>query len=251
MLNEIMENATRCPGCTAPMRGEPFERSPLGELLIDICYPCHAIWFDQMESAQLAPDAVITLFKKIHEHRADERQALPERLACPRCREPLRLTNDIQKNGRISYHRCDGGHGRLTTFFQFLREKNFVRNLTAKEIETIRYKVAEVRCSGCGGPIDITRDTVCSYCRAPLSVLDADAVEKTLKVLSDKQTQRTDPARIAAAIHDALVVQPARARAREMKAAGTGTSLPSVEMSFTASDLVLNGISMLVNTLTE
>ena len=89
-----------CPGCLAPMQAEFFERAPTGELEIDICYPCCAIWFDHMESAQLAPDGVIALFRKIHEHRGDSRHALPSRLPCPRCRQPLALTNDIVKSGR-------------------------------------------------------------------------------------------------------------------------------------------------------
>jgi hypothetical protein len=229
------------------MQPEFFERAPSGQLEIDVCYSCCAIWFDHMESAQLAPGGVIALFKKIHEHRTDSRLALPSRLPCPRCRQPLAMTNDIVKSGRVSYHRCGENHGRMTTFLHFLREKKFVRNLNAKELASIRAQVAEVRCSGCGGPVDIKNDIACGYCRAPLSVLDADAVEKALKEYADKHAQRTDPARIAAALHDAFVVQPARARARERAA----VTLPTAEITWSGADLVLGGISLLVRSLAE
>ena len=73
-----------------------------------------------------------------------------------------------------------------------------------------------------------------------------NAIE-ALKEYSEKHVQRTDPARIAAAIHDALVVQPARARARERPAA----ALPTVDLSWTTADLVLGGISLLVRNLAE
>lgn len=227
------------------MQLEFFERAPTGELEIDICYPCCAIWFDHMESAQLAPGGVIALFRKIHEHRGDSRHALPSRLPCPRCRLPLALTNDIVKSGRVVYHRCGENHGRLTTFLHFLREKKFVRDLNAGELASIKARVAEVRCSGCGGPVNIKNDSACGYCRAPLSVLDADAVEKTLGELSVRQARGKDPARIAAALHDAFVVQPGRESAQER----ARTTMPVVDVSLSSADLVLGGISLLVRSL--
>lgn len=237
--------AAACPGCGVAMQAEHFERTAGGELEIEICYACRAIWFDHMESAQLAPGGTIELFKKIHQHRDDGYHTLPARLPCPRCREPLKLTNDIVKTGRVSYYRCVSNHGRLTTFFHFLREKKFVRNLTPKELNTIKAKIAEVRCSGCGGPVDIQHDTACGYCRAPLSVLDAQAVEKALAELSDRQRHGSDPVQVAAAMHQALMIEPRRARERDRKATGMpGDSSPEL-----TTDLVLGGISALVSVL--
>lgn len=237
--------AAACPGCGVAMQAEHFERTAGGELEIEICYTCRAIWFDHMESAQLAPGGTIALFRKIHAHRADGYHALPARLPCPRCHEPLKLTNDIVKTGRVSYYRCGTGHGRFTTFFHFLREKKFVRNLTPAELNTIKAKLAEVRCSGCGGPVDIQRDAVCGYCRAPLSVLDAQAVEKALAELSQRQAHGSDPARVAAAMHQALMLEPRRARVRDRKSAG----LPGDMSPELTTDLVLGGISALVDVL--
>jgi hypothetical protein len=198
-----------------------------------------------MESTQLAPGSVIALFKKIHEHSTEACQPLPVRLPCPRCREPLVLTNDIVKSGRVTYHRCGQNHGRLTSFLHFLREKQFVRDLNAKELESIKARVAEVRCSGCGGPVDIKTDTACSYCHAPLSVLDADAVEKALKAYGDKQAGRKDPARAAAAINNSFAAQPSHAPARAR------TFSPAADESWSGADLVLGGIALLVGALVE
>lgn len=242
-LDKNMPDVPACPGCGTVMHAESFERAAGGTVVIDICYACRAIWFDHMESAQLAPGGTIELFRKIHQHRGDGHHALPERVACPRCRVALRLTHDIVKSGRLSYYRCGAGHGRLTTFFHFLREKKFVRNLTPQELNSIKATVAEVRCSGCGGPVDITRDTACSYCRAPLSVLDAQAVDKALAALATRQAHGTDPAQVAAAMHQALMIEPRRAEARERRAAG----LPAADPSLLNADLVLGGISALVS----
>ena len=52
---------TACPSCSVPMLRRAFERKPFGALDLDLCFACHAIWFDRYESAQLTPGAVIEL----------------------------------------------------------------------------------------------------------------------------------------------------------------------------------------------
>jgi hypothetical protein len=44
--------------------------------------------------------------------------------------------------------------------------------------------------------VSVEKDAACPYCRSPLSILDADAVERTLAQLSEQERRRTvrDPA---------------------------------------------------------
>ena len=195
------------------MKAEKFENHQKGEITLDLCFSCNAIWFDQMESTQLCPGAVVQLFKLIHEHRNDARTVMADSMACTRCPEPLKLVNDLTLGGRISYHRCPAGHGRLTSFYQFLREKQFVRILTPVEITVLKAKVTQVRCSSCGGPVDLERDTSCGYCRSPISILDAQAVEKALNILAEKEHKRitVDPAMLTDAMLETRML---RARAQ-------------------------------------
>ena len=44
-----------CPSCAAAMEQRFFERKPAGKVELDFCFACHAIWFDQYESAALTP----------------------------------------------------------------------------------------------------------------------------------------------------------------------------------------------------
>jgi hypothetical protein len=67
------------------------------QVCLDLCHPCHTIWFDRNESVQLAPRAVIELFRDIHARQREPRRALPERLGCPRCRKPLALVHDLRR----------------------------------------------------------------------------------------------------------------------------------------------------------
>jgi hypothetical protein len=179
-----------CPSCSARMEQRFFERKPSGKVELDFCFACHAIWFDQYESATLTPGAVLELFRVIHQHHDQPPRPLGDALGCPACRKRLALTHDLQRSTRISYYRCPSAHGRLTTFFQFLREKQFVRELTRPEIETLRVSVKQVRCSSCGAAVDLGRDPACAYCRAPISILDADAVRKTIAELDARERGR-------------------------------------------------------------
>jgi hypothetical protein len=193
-----------CPSCAQGMTKRALPNHDGGQLCLDLCYPCHAIWFDRNESVRLAPRAVIELFRDVHARQAEPRRALPERLGCPRCRAPLALAHDLARAGRFSYWRCPDKHGRLTPFFQFLREKRFVRSLTPAELGRVRAELKIVRCSSCGAPIDLQRDTACGYCKAPLAILDADAVAKALREWSHAEKRRPVPTRasVAQAVFD-------------------------------------------------
>jgi ferredoxin len=206
-MTEIPESSRvrACPSCATPMRRQSFGRRPMGSVDLDLCFDCQAIWFDAFESPALAPEGVIELFRAIESLQGRTARPLASLMRCVACRERLALTHDIQRTNRIVYYRCPEGHGRLTPFLQFLREKQFVRSLTPAEIDRLKVKVAQVRCSSCGGPVDITKDAACPWCRAPIAILDADAVRKTLAELQQARSAQpaspgADPDAILAAI---------------------------------------------------
>ncbi len=205
-----------CPNCKHRMESLSFDRHHVGEVAVDLCFPCHLIWFDSTESLQLAPGGVLELFKLIHRHEKETRRTLGTRFGCPRCGGLLRRTEDMSKSGRFRYFRCAKDHGRLTPFFEFLREKQFVRTLTPGEIARVRAEIRQVQCSGCGAPIDLGRDTRCTHCTAPIAILDADAVEKAVRTWSTAARPRAapDPQAVAAAM--------AQLRASERTLSGTG-----------------------------
>jgi 5-methylcytosine-specific restriction endonuclease McrA len=236
-----------CPSCAQAMTKRALANHDAGQVCLDLCYPCHAIWFDRNESLQLAPHAVIELFRDIHARQSEPRRALPEHLGCPRCRAPLVLTNDLAKAGRFTYWRCPGDHGRLTPFFQFLREKQFVRSLTPAELGRVRAELKTVCCSSCGAPIDLERDTACSYCKAPLAVLDADAVEKALREWSEAEKRRPVPTRasIAQAVLDLRAAE-SRANRDAQRFSSTGAGLGGLGGGVDLLDLAVAGLGELL-----
>jgi hypothetical protein len=171
-----------CPGCTAEMQHLSVDGKLERPIQIDLCAACRLIWFDQHEDLRLAPTGTLSLFEIISRP-AQASAPLPSTLRCPRCSGRLAITHDIQRNTRFQYWRCDAEHGRLMTFVDFLREKDFVRPLTPGEIKELRQRIRTVNCGNCGGPIDLANDTVCSHCGSALSILDPDQMARTVAQL--------------------------------------------------------------------
>ena len=186
---------------------------------VDLCDPCQAIWFDPRESLQLTPGATLALFRLIGEHVARPRALDSDTAKCPRCQSRLRRTQDMQRSTRFEYFRCPHDHGRLTTFFDFLKEKDFVRPLTPAHVDELRKSIQMVNCSNCGAPIDLASTSACGHCRSPLSMLDMTQAAKLVG-----QLQKADAA--DKSVDPALPLALARAR-RETEAAFQG--LPAGE----------------------
>jgi Zn-finger nucleic acid-binding protein len=163
---------------------------------IDVCKPCQSLWLDEHENLQFTPGATLALFRLIGEHVAKPSRAEADTAKCPRCKGRLRKTQDMQRATRFEYLRCPNGHGRLETFFDFLKEKDFVRPLTPHQIAVLRQNIQTVNCSNCGGPIDLVKGSDCPHCGSPLSMLDLQQAETLVAQLreADRPDKPVDPA---------------------------------------------------------
>jgi Zn-finger nucleic acid-binding protein len=184
-----------CPNCFAAMTTMPLQAHLSAAVEVDLCTGCQGFWFDKYESLKLAPGSTLKLIKLIGEHSTSSKTTLSAKLRCPRCAAKLLLTHDMQRNTRFTYWRCDKGHGRFIGFFDFLREKNFIRPLSAQEIDELRQNIQAVNCSNCGAPIDLAAASACAHCGSPLSMLDMKQPQELLKQLRQAAEPRPiDPA---------------------------------------------------------
>lgn len=184
-----------CPNCTTEMGTLALEGVYGPPIEVDLCFACHVLWLDKRESLHLSPSGTLDLFRALHDHRDDPRHAISGKNHCPRCSTRLELMHDLGKGGRFSYHACPQRHGRLTPFSEFLKEKEFVRELTPAEKNQVKAQLKSVQCSSCGAPVDLSGDFCCGHCGSPISVLDAEAVENTLSRLEEAKAKRDiDPA---------------------------------------------------------
>lgn len=184
-----------CPGCAAPTTSLRLETRFDRPIVVDACTHCGTIWFDELESPQLSPGSILALFQLIGDGAATPRPAQPTVLRCPQCRGRLLLTHDRQRQTTFEYWRCDADHGRLITFYNFLREKDFIRPLSPSQLSALRDRLQTVRCSSCGAPIDIRKTSACSHCGTVLSLLDMDQAVRLLQELKQAAEPRPiDPA---------------------------------------------------------
>lgn len=176
----------------------------LRPLEINACAACNLFWFDKSESVRLAPRAVLGLFEYIG-RRAGTHKPLATNFDCPRCGARLAATRDLQRTTQFTYWRCPDDHGRLITFHQFLREKNFIRAPAPAELAKLRATVRQIACSQCGAPIDLAKDTACTHCAAPVALIDPEGVAKALNDLSGAASAAAgaDPEAVRTAIRDA------------------------------------------------
>ena len=184
-----------CPNCHADMSVQALDGHLGTPVTIDLCLPCQLFWFDARESLKLSPAGVLTLFRIIGEQALRPRAPESSRPKCPRCSVRLFATHDQQRNTKFQYLRCPKDHGRLITFVDFLREKDFIKPLSARQIQELRQNVQIVNCSNCGGPIDLTRNTSCGHCSSPLSMLDMKRAGDLVAELQEASVARPiDPA---------------------------------------------------------
>jgi hypothetical protein len=184
-----------CPNCGAAMTAATLDAHLGTSVMIDVCHPCQVFWFDARESLRLSPGAVLKLFRIIGEQALERHGNVVGNPVCPRCGTRLLETHDQQRNTRFRYRRCPRNHGRLITFFEFLREKDFIKPLSARQIEELRKNVQIVNCSNCGAPIDLAADSACAHCGSPLSMLDmkqAGALVAELRA-AEQATRTIDP----------------------------------------------------------
>lgn len=164
-------------------------------ITVDLCEVCQAFWFDAYESLQLSPGSTLKLFTRIGELSKGTKPAISPVLHCPRCQSHLLTTHDRQRDTPFEYWRCDHGHGRFITSFNFLREKNFIKPLSPSELEELRRNVQTVNCSNCGGPVDVTRGSACPHCGSLLSMIDMKQAQAVVAELREAAAPKPiDPA---------------------------------------------------------
>jgi hypothetical protein len=151
---------------------------------IDACASCRLFWFDQYESTSLTPRSTLGLFQYVGSVAGERITPLASRFNCPRCESALEPTKDLQRTTAFTYWRCAFNHGRLISFNQFLREKNFIRTPSPAELARLRETIRQVSCSQCGAPVDLAGGSACSHCGAPIALIDPDSVAKALQQLA-------------------------------------------------------------------
>lgn len=182
-----------CSNCAKEMTDWKLAGRLGNQFTIDVCPPCQAFWFDHHEDLGLSAASTLQLMKYIGDHSSSPKTAFTGRLMCPRCGSELTLAHNMARNVRFVYWQCASQHGHFISFFDFLKEKNFIRPLSPLEIQHLRETVQEVHCSNCGASVNLQTSSACPFCNSPISMLDLPEQQRMLAQLKEAASGDAKP----------------------------------------------------------
>lgn len=149
------------------------------EVEIDLCEPCRLVWFDGLESVNLAGPGWISLLECLA---LEDPALLPwsgREIGCPRCRQPLRAVHNRTRWGRFVALECPRREGCLQSHALLLAERGLVRPPTPRERHAAS-RAGGWPCLNCGAPVEAAADE-CGHCRTPMLMVDLPRLAEALR----------------------------------------------------------------------
>ncbi|MFO1266072.1 MAG: hypothetical protein U1F67_04260 [Rubrivivax sp.] len=156
-------------------------------VLVDHCAACRLVWFDTLESVQLAGLGWVELLREMSRAEAQPLSSAPPprppTLACPVCEKPLKTVHNQTRWGRFPMQECPAGHGHLQGDAALLAERG-LRPLLPPERGALKARQRLLHCLSCGGPVEgnaLDTAEACPWCATPLLVVDLPRLGHALR----------------------------------------------------------------------
>jgi predicted nucleic acid-binding Zn ribbon protein len=146
---------------------------------IDVCAPCHLVWFDLTETARLTGAALLELIGTMAHSQTLPHEPLRADPRCPRCDGSLKTVHNRTRWGHSLQLECRRGHGAYQSFAQFLQEKGLLRPMSHLDRAQLMQRQGRIDCVNCGAAIG-TGDEQCPFCRSVPSLLDVARLARAL-----------------------------------------------------------------------
>ena len=145
--------------------GQPVE--------VDLCEPCHLLWFDSLEASRLTGVSMLELVGAMAHAQGEPHHALQPRIGCVRCSGALKTVHNRSRFGASQQLECVRGHGAYSSFAQWLADRGLLRPLSAADRAALRARGDESWCCvNCGAPLGSAEDSSCAHCGSLVGVLD-------------------------------------------------------------------------------
>jgi hypothetical protein len=171
--------ALACSNCGAPLRALSLPGHYGSTVQIDLCAPCHLVWFDVVESARLSGPGLLALIGEMAAAQALAHQPLRPGIGCPHCHQPVRTVHNRTRWGPSLQLECPQRHGAWQTFGQFLNEKGLLRPMSSADRARALQRPEGWHCVNCGGALGAA-DTACPWCTAVPAVVDVARLARAL-----------------------------------------------------------------------
>ncbi len=171
--------ALACSNCGQPLQALHLAGHYASTVTLDLCAPCHLVWFDAVESARLAGPGLLTLIGEMAAAQALAHQPLRPGIGCPICGEAARTVHNRTRWGRSLQLECPRHHGAWQTFGQFLGEKGLLRPMSSADRARALQGTAGLHCVNCGGAVG-AKDTTCPWCNSVPALVDVARLAQAL-----------------------------------------------------------------------
>jgi hypothetical protein len=182
-----------CPQCQQAMAHLVLQGHHAKDVIVDHCASCRLVWFDAMESVNLAGLGWIRLLRELQRGARGEPSApRPTSMACPSCHTALKAVHNATRYGRFPALECPQRHGHLHGHSGVLAERGLVRPLLGPERKALAEEKRTLNCFNCGAACTGDRDD-CSYCASPLVVIDLPRLATALRQRAGNWTDSPAP----------------------------------------------------------
>lgn len=168
-----------CGNCGAALRVLQLAGHYGTTVEIDLCEPCHLVWFDVVESAQLSGPGLLDLIAAMAAAQTLAHLPLRPDTSCPRCRGRLRTVHNRTRWGPSLQIECVRHHGAWQTFAQFLSEKGLLRAMSSADRARALQRDGVLHCVNCGGEV-AAGDQVCRWCTSVPALVDVARLARAL-----------------------------------------------------------------------
>lgn len=176
--------ARTCPNCGAAMAHLQLASRQPRPVAVDHCSACHHVWFDALESVQLAGLGWLQLLRAMRGDTHFTTGSRADALRCPDCAQPLKTVHNRTRFGRFPGLECPQGHGHLASQAALLAERGLLRDLLPHDRATLAAEGRSLLCLQCGAPSVESGADRCGHCDTPLRLLDLPRLAHALTVQS-------------------------------------------------------------------
>jgi Zn-finger nucleic acid-binding protein/predicted nucleic acid-binding Zn ribbon protein len=173
------EPTLSCGNCRQPMQRLVLPGHYGRSVEIDLCPPCHLVWFDLTETARLTGPALLELIGTMAQAQALPHEVLRRDARCVRCAGGLKTVHNRSRWGESLQLECLNRHGAFQSFAQFLQEKGLLRPMSRLDRTQLLQRDGRIDCVNCGAAIGAD-EAHCSHCRSVPSLLDVARLARAL-----------------------------------------------------------------------
>ena len=176
----FVESALPCGNCRATMQRITLPSHYGLPVELDLCAPCHLVWFDSTEGARLGGPALLALIGQMAQAQGQPHEVLRPEVRCPRCSRGVSVVHNQTRWGQSLQLACLANrHGAYQSFAEFLQEKGLLRPMSLADRNQLLASTGRIDCVNCGAAVGL-HDELCPYCRSVPNLLDVARLAQAL-----------------------------------------------------------------------